>query len=236
MARESIAEKIKKLLALAAKAGTREEAASAAAMAQRLMLEHKLTEADLSDLANTAETISEEWLAGDTGKFRMMKWKECLVYGIATLNGCTALRYSNKRMRLIGRDSERRVVEYLSCYLIREVERLALEDYVRHGFNATVSRWVWLQNFGLGAVSVILASMKEERQNVTNKSEAITALVLRDDERLSSYMAAHYPSCRTTTSRHRVSVIAQAYGRKAAQSVSWHAAMDRATAYMLTAK
>jgi hypothetical protein len=59
--------------------------------------------------------------------------------------------------------------------------------------------------------------MKEEKRNVTNQNQAITALVLRDDDRLSSYMAAHYASCRPTTSRLRVNAVAQMYGRKAAQ-------------------
>jgi hypothetical protein len=163
----------------------------------------------------------------------MMTWKQCLVNGIAKLNSCAALRYPDKRMKLIGRERDRRVVEYLACYLIREVERLALEDYVRHGFNATVRRWTWIQNFGLGAVSVILARMKEENQSVTNQNQTITALVLRDNERLSSYMAAHYPSCRTTRSRLRGNELARAYGRKAAQSVTWHSALNRAAARML---
>jgi hypothetical protein len=72
--------------------------------------------------------------------------------------------------------------------------------------------------------------MKEEKQNVTNQNQAITALVLRDDDRLSSYMAAHYPSLRTTTSRLRVNAVAQMYGRKAAQSLTWRSAINRAAA------
>jgi len=197
MGGKSIGQKVKKLLALAARAGTPDEAGSAAAMAERLMLEHKLTEVDLSDVADSLGTVSEEWLSGDIGKFTMMTWKQCLITGIARLNSCAALRYPDKRMKLIGRESDRRVVEYLACYLIREVERLALQDYERHGFNATVRRWTWIQNFGLGAVSVILARMKEEKQTVTNQNQAITALVLRDNDRLSSYMG------QTSVSAHK---------------------------------
>jgi hypothetical protein len=140
-------------------------------------------------------------------------------------------------MKLIGRESDRQVVEYLACYLIREVERLALEDYIRHGFNATVSRWVWVQNFGLGATRVTSAAMKEEKQNVTNQNQAITALVLRDDDRLSSFMAAQYPSLHTTTSRLRVNAVAQMYGRKAAQSLTWRSAVNRgASTHILAAR
>jgi hypothetical protein len=96
MREEWIAQKVKKLLALAAKAGTPDEAASAAAMAQRLMLEHKPTEADLSGLVDSSETISEEWLAGDTGIFTKlrMSWKQRLVNGIDKLK-VELLRGSN---------------------------------------------------------------------------------------------------------------------------------------------
>src|SRR5215469_12317584 len=100
---EPIAQKVKKLRALAAKAGTLAEAVAAAGKAQQLMLEHKLTEADLSGLADSSETISEEWLAGDTAIFSKlrMSWKQRLVNGIANLNSCAALIYPDKRMKLI---------------------------------------------------------------------------------------------------------------------------------------
>jgi hypothetical protein len=96
-------------------------------MAQRLMLEYKFTEADLLDLTDASETATDDWLTADTGKFSKlrMSWKQRLANGIANLNSSAALIYPDQRMKLIGRESDRQVIEYFACYLIREIDRLA---------------------------------------------------------------------------------------------------------------
>ena len=86
--RDKILDRVKKLLALSTSSNVN-EAANAAAAAQRLMLEHRLTEADVSD---TQEGQMFELSMGAVGF--ASRWKFVLVTAVARAFFCEAVGLS----------------------------------------------------------------------------------------------------------------------------------------------
>lgn len=120
MVNQNLLEKINKLLALA-NSPNENEAALAAEKATELLTKYNLTLADLGlgeeeDVtAETVETTS-----------RYVTWKMLILAGIATANGCRAMRSkSNGNMTLIGMQTNITVSQRLYEYLTKAVERLA---------------------------------------------------------------------------------------------------------------
>src|SRR5262245_545857 len=74
-----IADKVRKLLALANNNPNEEEAASAAAMAAALLAEHNLTTAQIETAADDARTSNE---------FETRNWSRDMCHALAQLNFC----------------------------------------------------------------------------------------------------------------------------------------------------
>lgn len=223
----TILSKIAKLLALSQSANEH-EAALAGAKAQELMLEHKLSASDLVD-PTTKEPITEDWVRGSLGAFKYMTWKGSLLYGIAGLNSCTVLKYDGSRLKLIGRDTDRQAVEYLACFLIREIERLAFENFAGAGFNGNSKRWTWVQSFGMGATSIVLRRMREEKTRIVTENTKVNALVKLDDQALARHMAEKYRGTRKTKSSTKMNTEAYMNGRAAGHNVQWNSAVNPAS-------
>lgn len=120
MLNKSLLEKINKLLALA-NSPNENEAALAAEKATELLTKYNLTIADLGPgeeedvTTGTVETTS-----------RYVAWKMLILAGIATANGCRAMRSKhNGNMTLIGMQTNITVSQRLYQYLTKAVERLA---------------------------------------------------------------------------------------------------------------
>ncbi len=120
MVNQNLLEKINKLLALT-NSPNENEAALAAEKATELLTKYNLTLADLGPeeeedvTAETVETTS-----------RYVTWKMLILAGIATANGCRAMRSkSNGNMTLIGMQTNITVSQRLYEYLTKAVERLA---------------------------------------------------------------------------------------------------------------
>ncbi|NEP44274.1 MAG: DUF2786 domain-containing protein [Okeania sp. SIO2H7] len=120
MVNNALLEKINKLLALA-NSPNENEAALAAEKATELLTKYNLSIADLGP--DEEETIRTE--AVETTS-RYVTWKMLLLAGIATANGCRALRSKNDgNMTLIGTQTNIAVAQSLYKYLTKAVERLA---------------------------------------------------------------------------------------------------------------
>jgi len=129
---------IKKLMAKAdsaAQIGSAEEAATFAAKANELLLKHKLEMTDL-ELAteDTDDPIEDGYVdvakaAGlkKGGGARRAAWIEGLASRLCNAHFCKLLVVpGSKTIRIIGRKSDKQIVEYLLTTLVREGERLAI--------------------------------------------------------------------------------------------------------------
>lgn len=126
MARSKILDRIRKLLALAQSSNVN-EAAVAAAQAQKLIAKHRINQArELVD-APESEGIALDDDPLDEGA-RVAQWRLELAMVVAEANGCRVVvlkdgRYST--IKLVGDDEDIDIVRALYTWLTKEVQRLA---------------------------------------------------------------------------------------------------------------
>lgn len=123
MERDALLDKLSKLLRLAGHRNTNpHEAANAAAAAQRIMLEHKISRAEVN-LDDDAPMVVSDVKATSGGQ-RVVTWKLRLLNYVASNSFCR-LTYNGGIMNVYGRRGDVDAVIYLYKYLEREIDRLA---------------------------------------------------------------------------------------------------------------
>lgn len=193
MNRDEALEKIRKLRELAT-SENEHEAASAAAMAERLMTKFELDEAALDAPADDAE-ICCEW---DDPIFefgrKVPSWKSVLANGLSRHFGTFTFDDRTRGGCIIyGRASTVATVRYFFDWISREVERLARQ---RSGNGRS-----WIAAYRQGVVSAVLKAMRAEREaqafevRAANTGSALVkvenALALRDERREEASAMAH---------------------------------------------
>lgn len=177
---EKAFQQIKKLLKLA-KSDNANEAELAAARAQELMLYHQIDAADIDltegEAPRPKEEIGRETL--DSGKQRRTIWKGRLASAVAKGFGCR-MYWQGKHTIIVGRPSDVQTVKYLYDFLVRELERLAADDFMMYKLEGgNVHGKTWKTNFYDGAVEAIDVRLYEQRQEIFNKvrdeAEAVEA-------------------------------------------------------------
>ena len=182
MTQEAILNKVRKLLRLADKAGTPEEAASAAAMAQRLIAEHQLSTAMLSLDTDTPAEPDEDIVdfgarpGGALDADYSARWHGTLAVIVAAANGCKPYR-TGKTLHLIGRPSDADSVRYMYAFLRRQVDEISDRD--GRGMGIT-----WRNNFRTGMVETIGRRLQAAQRQVFDEARA--AAVQTDDTRATS--------------------------------------------------
>jgi len=246
MTRESVIEKITKLLALSENNPSVNEAAAAAAMAQKLMLEHKLSLSELEMDAEEDEPVIEHDVLRDEGGRSPRQWKITLLCAIAANNFCRTVYWSarfhvgdNKhlnhgrmqrgKMVVFGKKSDVDTVLYLYAWLVREVESLskkAKQELYNSGADEEVeSIRTWADSFRKGCSSTISLKLylQRKRQEAEIKAQAgaaCTALVRVDkqEKEVDRYIKSKY---KIRSSAPSFSADEEAYeaGQRAAQSI-----------------
>jgi hypothetical protein len=184
-------DKIQKLLNLAAKAGTPEEAAAAMGKAQELLALHNLSEATVTKAKPEDGKREQAQVAGGFYAHQRDLWR-----AVAELNFCLywtqtyreegwkqrhkdpSDRYSpterfwglvqRKRHALIGRVVNVRLTITMAQYLEQAVERIAVARFDRgklHHFSN------WAQSFRKGATVTLIDKLEEKRQMMLNAEE-----------------------------------------------------------------
>lgn len=187
MSVSAIIDKIAKLLKLANNPGANpNEAANAAAMAQDLLMTHKLDMADIaaksSDDKVNFEPIEDVDLFNQGG--RGARWREWLASSVAGANGCriylTPSRYHGNHIRIVGRRSDIQAVNYLFGYLNLEAERMCGVAIKQQAPMDKGTGRIWANNFKLGFTEVVSKRLRETKQQMEVKAqtERPTAMVL----------------------------------------------------------
>ncbi len=225
-------DKIKKIIAkiahlreLASKAGTQAEAESAAKMAERLIAQYEIEEADLEAAGSQeAEEVGEGDLLHAYEGHNAERWRGTLACGLARVHGCYSFqdRAGAKAVqRIAGRPSSVAIVRYLFGWLCYEIERLSQRERGRAARHA----------FKMGAVVGYLAVLRKAQQEATAVQQTTSAqsfglVVSNRTEEAQRYMekALH---TKFTTTRARVSDGgAFGRGREAGSSLSTGAGLN----------
>lgn len=158
---KEILEKIRKLLAVAERSTFPEEAATALAKAQALMIENNIREAELS--VQEEIEVSESPIH-NLGKQRT-SWKIHLANCLSKENGCAAFLDSTQGgilIRITGRASNVNTVLYLFDYCIRSIDSLTKRHCKGKGRN-------YATNFRLGCVDAIESAIRAEKEELRKK-------------------------------------------------------------------
>lgn len=182
MSLDAVIAKIQKLRRLATSSNVN-EAAAAAAAADRLIQEHNLAEAQLQAEGHEDTERPEEDADPlfDYGP-RIASWSSSLIARLSRHYGCSGYQASfynadakrtEWRHKVIGRPSDVATLRYMIAWLTAEIERLAQQNSGRGR--------AWLNSFRHGAVAGVCNAMYEERRGVqeqTEKAGASAAIVL----------------------------------------------------------
>src|SRR5579859_2714835 len=129
MNKTPIIEKINKLRELSRNsAASIEEAASAARIAEKLIQEHQLAEAELELSHGSQESVLEDEKAITDWNQRQTVWQNILITNLCKAYNCTGvLKFKGNKLGyyVIGRFSDISIVRYQYAYFVLELSRLA---------------------------------------------------------------------------------------------------------------
>jgi hypothetical protein len=230
-----VIQKIKHLLALAAKAGTEAEAENASRHAQALMMKYRLSVAELESSMpeSVAASIGEH--NGPETAVKIAQWKSYLMNTICDINGCKLIisnilikngmrQQYNRIFRVIGSEADASLVSAFYCNLRDTVESLA-KTHQPVGLARGEGK-NWATSFKLGCTTRINERLKEgaasARQEaiVENKITALAVIDNRSDA-VSTYVVKAYPKLRNVqASRPNIRHEAYSMGRAVGGMVS----------------
>ncbi len=195
-------------------AATPEEAANAAAIAQRLMFRYNIAEARVrqrTDQVNLTNGIPDPTVGFHNVGFDIgaktnwiSVWRRSLLHGIATANWCRALHYSGtSRMTIVGREENITTVKHLYEYLVAEVWRLCKIAFKADPYSTYASQSEsrsWQKSFCQGAVYTVCARLGKARREAERESAAeqadTNALVVIEERALAAAFDSFHPEVR----------------------------------------
>lgn len=184
---DKVKRQIRNLLALANNNPSAEEAASAAAQAQRLMEKYRI-----ESIAYTKEGADVEQITSHDPLYtsgRVALWRQHLAKALADANYCTIyMSYSGSRQNsimLVGRKSDADAVRYLFLYCSNQIEKLC-KKYLSDKHLSKSKGRVAGNNFKLGAAKTVADRLEKatslarknaekefDRKKIEGKSTAI---------------------------------------------------------------
>lgn len=233
---KAVIEKIKKLMRLSDtnRGATPAEAASAAAKAQALLLEHNLSMGSIGDME---EHIAGEKIGHETvnleATYLTSRWHSRLMYRIAKPLFCDMVYEAAKAGKagkaiIVGKPSNVEVVKYFYAYLHTTIDAMALEyrDEWREKMDKDGKKYTPDESFRvrvdfcLGAVDVVGERLKKEYEKATTTTTATTALTTINNGALKAATKALFPKLRNLKSQRQVNDIARSAGAVAGAIIS----------------
>lgn len=235
---KEILEKIKKLMRLAdiKRGATPAEAATAAAKAQSLLLEHNLVMEDIGDLESHLEDEKIGASVVDLeATYQTSRWHARLMHRISRPLFCRAVYHPAKagkagKMTLVGKKSNVEVVKYFYSYLYTTIDAMALEyrEEWKEKMNKAGKKYIPDESsrvridFCVGAVDVVGNRLDEQYKKRTTADASSTALVVVNDNALEAAMKRAFPKTAPTTSNRQVNGDARGAGREAGKKIPLH--------------
>jgi len=229
MTRQNTIDKIQKLRALAEnKAASLNEAATAARLAEKIIQENQIEEAELEISVGSHEDAIEDPTAMSDWNQKQTVWQSSLLMTLCDSYNCEGLlkRKGGKcGFYAIGRPSDLSTVRYQYAFFTLELTRLAnmlAPAYLERG-----SGKHWHKSFYLGAVSAIRSALVSAKAEVRAQASS-TALVVLNQHAMEAANKLHelYPRLRTTKRIDNIDPSAYAMGRQAGAGLQQRPALD----------
>jgi hypothetical protein len=157
-----IINKIKDLFALASSTSSLDEAATATALAQKLLDKYQLSLADLA--SSKQENVIEEFVSKNK---RDTTWKGKLIAYLAGSNYTRALFFQGLGYKLIGRKSDIELVSYFWKSIVAQIDQLA-DNAIKNGVGSGKR---FSNSFKYGAAQAVIDRLKTARAESKKEAE-----------------------------------------------------------------
>ncbi len=169
----AIVEKIRKLLALA-QSSEPEEAAAAAAHAERLMVEHAVSEEAVrgakarEDEGSIESEILQRYMGASWKRSQVPMWHATLAGAMSRHFMCRIYYTPGCSITMVGRRTAREVFQATYFYVRGELERLCESAWLKNKAQggALEHGRRWKTSFYAGAVSTISARLRDEQKRL----------------------------------------------------------------------
>ena len=211
----TIISRIRKLLALSASSNPN-EAASALAKANKLLLEHNLSMAQIE--AATGKK-AEGYIGNEIVTGRRI-WQKALLHTIARHNLCYLFSVTGTPYcQLIGQPSNIEVVLYLHKHIQTQLETMATTAY--RLTNTKLPPATWKDAFYMGAIQTISVRLEAERYAQDNQTKA---LVVRNEDELKDAFKRLFPQMQLRAGGRKTIRSEEGYtqGKEAGHRVTFH--------------
>jgi len=197
---EQIIEKIQKLLALqedAKKQGSLDEAETAAAMAQKLLLKYNLDMAKVNG-HEQQEVILKQISAKNTGwNKRQGQWMASLYNGLCKYNFCHLVLSSGWdkeeiKLNIMGEPHNMEVVEYMGYTLSQILLRMEKQAWAK--YSGPDKKGTFRRGYLQGATLGIISKLREQREREMQANEQVSALVLVQSEKVEKFKEQEFPN------------------------------------------
>jgi hypothetical protein len=192
---DRIMDRVAKILALKANAGTAEEAEAAASMAQKMAFKYNLDLDAIEEGRTNNRTGTRNVVRGRLELGNSAPYLVDLIDAIAQNNFCkVVLHGTSTRISIVGERHNILICDYLYAYLRREIDQLAARGWEVAKMTAYSSAQPWKKSFRLGAVHGVSTALGRQRKaDVIEAGGAGTALVVRKDQELNDALAEIFP-------------------------------------------
>lgn len=201
---EKIIDRIKKLIALANGGSTPEEAATAMEQVQRLMEQHRITQAQVTATDEEHREAAASGEIGDTGSDTLPLWINTILNSLAETN--RVMVYTSRKwiegpnekfvkrvmLNAIGRESDRQAMSYMMSYIKTQINGMCQREAKAHAVGNSPS---WRNSFRVSASEVVAARIRKQFFSIKKENEAVASenemvLVGRDLALLNNDIAA----------------------------------------------
>jgi hypothetical protein len=209
----AIVARIKKLLALA-QSDNANEAALAASRARELMVQHAISEAQLTP--SEREPIETEGL--NLGKKRIPHWEALLSYVLAPSFFCRSFYTKGSDIYVVGRKSDREALIATFWYLRNEIKKMSDAAWARQD-GQYVHGKTWKTGFNEGCVRTIKERLGQDQAALVADNTG-TALVLVQRQKETDTWVEENLKLRTSMARRTVNPSGYNEGRVAGNALN----------------
>lgn len=220
MTRERIVDRIKKMISLKNdKAATQNEVETAAALIQKLLIEHNLTMGEVN--TTEAEEKYDKFCFSPEQKKMEGKWILHLYNMMAKQNFCQTVvdpkwdnpndrKHKSFNIYIIGKSSDVEVVEYFCSWLVPVIRNMANGAW--NSYQGPEKRGRFLRGYLMGCVLGINSKLTDEKQRIVQTSEKSRALIIKRDAQLVEAVSKIFPNLGRTRGSRSSSMDGQAKG------------------------
>lgn len=222
--RQHIIDKIQKLRNLANNsASTLDESIAAFAIAEKLLQDNAIEEAEIEYVSGIEEATIEDPSPASDWKKRVTNWQAIILNTLCDAYNCKGIikfdRNGNRGFYIIGRPSDISIIKYQSSYFILELVRLA--NLLAPSNLGRGSGKTWYNSFYIGACAAIKETLTKTKNDVIATASSNALVVLNKHEAASeAEFNRLYPRTKSSTFNPNIDHYAYNEGKKAGAGLS----------------